>query len=327
MTSAGNDPETRSLTDFRGDFDRLGQLMHRSWSENQAQALLYSPQFLRSLLRQPGAGYALAPAIYHDSTPAGFVAGFPRRVRYRDREWKIVVIALLTVSPEQKKMGYGIVLWSELVKRAQNLGFDGMMNYCVDGEAMNGMIVGCCRRMKLPVERVFTVNYLTSLLWPKAPDRGPDTPFDDTEAFVAAAAPLADTSEIARIWTPEEILWQCSREGAVVATYQAGSHFGLLTGSIMELTDEHRTRSLLVDDILWGSLEGEEKTALVRKLTSMAAARGARIASVPMLGYADMEPFRTARFRPSTRRLHAYFTLWRDSPPPEAVESLYLDVF
>jgi hypothetical protein len=327
MTSARSDAGARSLSDFDGDFDQLGQLMHHSWSENQAQALLYSPRFLQSFLQQPGATSYLAPTIYHGPTPVGFVAGFPRRVRYRDREWNIVVITLLTIAPEQKKMGYGIVLWSELVKRAQALGFDGMMNYCIDGEPMNGMITGCCQRMKLPVEHVFSVNYLTSVLWPKGPDQQPELPFEDTEAFLTAAASASSSAEIARRWTPEEVRWQCSREGAVVATHQAGSHFGLMTGSIMELTDENRTRTLLVDDILWGSLEGEERTALARKFTTMAAVRGARIASVPILGYADMEPFRAARFRASARRLHAYFTLWKDSPILGPVESLYLDVF
>jgi GNAT superfamily N-acetyltransferase len=316
-----------SLTDFRGDFDRLAQLMQRSWSDNPAPGLLYSTEFLESLFRQPGASYALAPTIYYGTTPVGFVAGFPRHIKYKNREWNVLIITLLTVSSEYKKLGFGVALWCEVVKRARNLGFDGMMNYCIDREPMNGMIVGCCQRLQLPVEQVYSINYLTSILWPKATELSTEADHESTDAFLAEAMHVCGSAEIGRRWTPEEAQWQCSREGAVVARYEAGSRRGLLTGYVMGITDQNHTQSLLVEDIFWGSLNAEERTALVRRLAVMAVARGARIAIAPVLGYADMEPFRAARFRPSTRKLHAYFTLWKESPTVEKVRSFSLDVF
>jgi hypothetical protein len=318
---------SRSLTDFRGDFDDLAQLMQRSWSENRTPGLLYTAEFLQSLFGQPGASYALAPTIYHGAKPVGFVAGFPRTVQYMAREWNVLVISLLTVSSEYKKLGYGIALWCDLVKRAQALGFDGMMNYCIDGEPMNGMIVGCCRRLQLPVEQVFSVNYLTSILSSKTTELTPTSDCEITDIFLTEATLVSGSAEIGRRWTPEEVRWQGSREGAVVACHNTGSHRGILTGYVMGVTDQSHTQSLIVEDIFWSSLNANERTALVKRLTAMAVARGARIAIVPVLGYADMEPFRVARFRPSMRKLHAYFTLWKDSPAIQKVNSLYLDVF
>ena len=126
----------RSIEDFRGDFGGIASLMEQSWAENNKQPLLYTKEFLKSCFEYPGASYALAPTLYRDDIPKAFVAGFPRRVRYKGRELNIVLITFLTVASEYKKMGYGVVIWSELVKRVRVAGFDGMVNYCVDGEAI-----------------------------------------------------------------------------------------------------------------------------------------------------------------------------------------------
>jgi hypothetical protein len=38
---------------------------------------------------------------------------------------------------EHRSSGHGIVIWSELVRRARAAGFDGMADSCVEGEAMH----------------------------------------------------------------------------------------------------------------------------------------------------------------------------------------------
>src|SRR6202049_3002489 len=128
--------------------------MQASWAENSGQVLLYSPEFLSSGFDYPEVDFSLAPTIYVQSKPVGFVAGFPRRVEFNGHHQKIVVIAFLTVLPEYKKKGFGLMLWSELVNRARAAGFDGMVNYCVDGEPMNAMIIGFCKRLPLPIATI-----------------------------------------------------------------------------------------------------------------------------------------------------------------------------
>ena len=317
----------RALEDFRGDYDQLAKLMQRSWSENLSSSFLYTAGYLESCFRQPGASYALAPTIYYGAEPVGFVAGFPRCIRYMGRTRRILIFALLTVAPEQKKLGYGIVLWSELVKRAKALGFDGMMNYGVDGEPMNGMIIGCCQRMLLPVERVFKVNYLTNILWPKSAEHQAEIEGVPHDRLLSAGNQASDLAALGRRWSFDEISWICSREEAIVAYHEKDQRWGALTGQIMSLIDENHTKALMVEDVLWGTLRPEERISLLKKLMALAAGRGARIATVPVLGYADMAPFKSLRFRPSTRQLHAYLTLWRDSTFLEKVEAFYLDVF
>lgn len=51
-----------------------------------------------------------------------------------------------------------------------------------------------------------------------------------------------------------------------------------------------------------------------------------QIAVVPDSGYADLNPFRAARFRPSQRTLNAYLTVWNGKPCTDALPSMYLDV-
>jgi len=319
----------RSIEDFRGDFGGIASLMEQSWAENKKQPLLYTKEFLESCFEYPGASYALAPTIYHGDVPKAFVAGFPRRVRYKERELNIVLITFLTVASEYKKTGYGIVIWSELVKRARAAGFDGMVSYCIEGEAMNGMIMGCCKRMNLPVERVYSVQYLSSILFPKPARDSSEAVVANINALVAIGNAIGDRTPLARVWKQDDAEWQCKRFGAIVARLETGSHEGMLTGYLMQTADANRTKCLLIEDVLWGNLEEGERQALVKQFLIKAASEGARLAVLPVLGYAETEPFTTARFRSSQRILHTYFTVWSDSPPltMEPLSAFYLDVF
>jgi hypothetical protein len=312
----------RLVEDFRGDFGAVAEMMERSWAESATAPLLYTPEFLESCFEYPGADRALAPAIYEDDRPQAFVAGFPRRIRCAGRDHDVVLITFLTAAAEHRNSGYGIVIWSELVRRARAAGFDGMVNYCVEGEAMNRMIVAACRRLRLPVQRVRSIPYLTRMLFGAgdgAAENGAEPPVDE---LLAAAAPLADELPLARVWGPDEARWQCTREGAIVCS----EGDAVLTGYVMQVADRRRTKTLLVEDVLWGSLDGPEREALAGRLVARAAAAGARIAVVPRLGYADLAPFEAAGFRPSQRIVHMYLTLWNDAPVPEGVDACYLDV-
>lgn len=321
-----------SIENFRGDFAPLAFLMQASWSENSG-ALLYTREFLSSSFDYPGSDFSLAPAIYVDSKPVAFVAGFPRRVKFNGRDQKIIVITFLTVLPEYKKKGLGIILWSELVNRARAAGFDGMVNYCVDGEPMNAMIVGSCKRLKLPIERIYSARYMSTVL--RSVHHGHDSHDHNQQTagmLVNLAAPLGDTQPLARIWTTPEAEWQCIRRSQpIIESLSAGGHSGLLTGYIMSISDKKHTKCLLIEDILWGNLIGEERQTLLQKFLKKAGAAGVHLATVPVLGYADMEPFKKARFQSTRRVLHAYLTLWPAAGhvelPSEPLPSMYLDVF
>ena len=317
-----------SIEDFRGDFDEVAGLVQRSWMENSNQSLMYTKDFVASYFEYPGASFSLAPTLYDGNKPLAFIAGFPRRLKFKERELNVILSSFLSVSSEYKKKGYGVVLWGELVKRAQAAGFDGMVNYCVDGEPMNGMILGCCRAMKLPTERVFSVGYQMRILQSKSVSQ-PELKMesDGVETLLRTAGSIAEHAPLARIWTEKEAQWQCHRHGGVVARHVSGSRQGVLTGYVMEIANSQRTKCLIIEDVLWGALEQQDRQVLVRKLLDQAIAVGAQMAIVPCLGYAEMEPFGAARFRRTPRVLQAYLTVFKGDPTPEAVSSMYLDVF
>ena len=319
----------RSIEDFRGDFDELAQLMQRSWAENHAQPLLYTPEFLHSHFSLPGASFRLAPAIYDNSRLAGFVAGFPRRVRYRGEELPILLISFLTVANEYKRSGYGLVLREELLKRARAAGFAGTLSFCIEGDAMHGILARYNERNGLPASRILSIRYMRRLILAK-PKASNAESVDDAwlEGFLAAAARASETLPFARVWTREDADWQCrQRAGAVVANHSSGGRHGFLAGYVMPIADGARTKCLLIDDILWNDLNLEERLALLEKLVNRAAGLGVRMAVVPLLGYADTEPFSRARFLPSPRVVHVYFRWLRGTVPPDPVSSLYIDVF
>lgn len=321
-----------SIENFRGDFAQLASAMQASWAENSGQALLYTSEFLASCFEYPGAEFSFAPTIYVASKPVAFVAGFPRQVRFHGRAQKIMVITFLTVLPEYKKKGLGITLWSELVTRARAAGFDGMVNYCVDGEPMNAMIVGSCKRLKLPIARIYSARYMSTVLRPGNHTREPDDSHQHAAAiFLSLAAPLGDSLLLARIWSKAEAEWQCYRRSEpITETLSAQGRSGVLTGYVMSISDKQHTRCLLIEDILWGDLTADERQTLLQKVLKKAVAAGVRLATVPVLGYADMEPFKKARFQSTRRVLHAYLTLWSGEHadlPSEPLQAMYLDVF
>ena len=324
MTST---PPPRQIEDCRGDLDSIAAMMEAAWADSVSPPFLYTAEYLASCFEYPGAGYSLAPTIYDGATPLAFVAGFPRRIRVEGRERTILVIALLTAAAEYRNRGYGIVIWTELVRRARAAGFDGMVNYCVEGEAMNRMIVGACRRLRLPVELVYSVSYLTKILRPPGSAVRDEPQVAAAEALREAAASIPDDESLIRVWSREEAAWQCGRAGAVVSQADGEPCGGVLTGYVMQVANPKRTKCLVVDDVLWGGLGEADREELVRRLLDQAAASGAQIAVVPQQGYADLDAFTVAGFRPSGRVVHTYLTLWDGSDTPSSVRSCYLDVF
>jgi hypothetical protein len=306
--------------------------MQASWAENSTQSLLYTSEFLSSCFEYPGADFSLAPTIYVQSAPVAFVAGFPRLVNFNGRNQKIIVITFLTVLPEYKKKGLGIVVWSELVNRARAAGFDGMVNYCVDGEPMNAMIVGSCNRLKLPIARIYSARYMSTVLRSANHSQGSnENNLQAADILLDLAAPLVDSQPLTRMWSKPEAAWQCVRRShCITETFSDGGRSGLLTGYIMPISDKAHTQCLLIEDILWSDLTSEERTILLQKFLKKAAGAGVRLATVPVLGYADMEPFKKARFQSTRRVLHAYLSLWSPGHaalPSEPLPSMYLDIF
>src|SRR5438309_7108132 len=132
---------------FRGDFEAVSHLMAQSWAKNSDQSLLYTPAFLANSFQYPGASLDMAAAVYKNGGPVAFVAGFPRTVRLRDRTLRLIVNTFLTVAPEYQGKAYGAAIWSEFVEKVHSAGYDGTINFCVDGGPTNTLVRICGPRL------------------------------------------------------------------------------------------------------------------------------------------------------------------------------------
>src|SRR5947209_7153463 len=103
-----------AVEDFRGDYEELAAVMRASWGESANPPYLYTSELLADCFRYPGAGFALAPAIYDGSQLVAFAAGLPRRVQAAGAPRRILISTFLSVTPARKSAGYGLVVWSEL---------------------------------------------------------------------------------------------------------------------------------------------------------------------------------------------------------------------
>lgn len=323
---AGEQPPRRGITAFRGDFPGLASMLRRSWSANKEQPLLYTESFLRSAFEYPGSSFDLAPSLYGGNDLVGFVAGFPRSVRLEGRDTRLVLNTLLTASVEMRRTGIGIIVWRELLERARATGYEGTINYCVEGDDMNRMMPSVVRLFGLNTQRVGTIEYLVRFLRPSTEGPGPDLSEEGIALFLELAREIADTVSLARTWTEEEAAWQCrTREGAIAVRLEAKGRRGMLTGYVMEVASVPPARVALMEDLLWGGLQPAASSELLQRFLRAAASRGAQTVSCPVLGYASTDPLVAAGFRRSPRVLHAYLTLW-NGQQPKPTPSLYIDV-
>ena len=317
----------RAIASFNGDFDELAALMERSWSENKEQPLRYTSRFLRSAFEYPEAGFELAPAIYRDGRLVAFVAGFPRTVSIAGQCRRLLSISFLTVAPEHKRSGYGPLIWGELLQRARNLGYDGALDFTVEGDPWGRQILAVARVLRQPTSPISTVSYMAKVLkgGEAAPTNGAIA-INMPGLLREAAAHIPAEVSFVRCWSEAEAEWQCKRVGAVNTAMRVDGRDGILNGYAIETTGVIPMLTVILDNILWGNLAPEERVGLARALTSNAGRIGAKMIVTPVLGYADMQPLAAAGFRKTRRMLRAYLTAWTFAPPVP-IASMYMDVF
>ena len=312
---------------FCGEFGELAAMMRQSWAENPNQSLLYTEDFLRSAFDYPGSGLDVAPALYGDAGLLGFVTAFPRHISWYGRPVSIALNSFLTVSASVKGSGFGLTLWKKLIECCRGKGYEGTINFCVEGDEMNRMMPVLARLCKLNTQRVYSVKFLSRLLLGSSKAALLSQASDsDIDLFMELASSLPDDLPLRRTWTRAEAEWQCrNRLGALVLSSRAGGRRGMLTGYLTQVFSTPPATVVLLEDLLWGDLELAERTDLLNGFLRAAAARGARVASCPVLGYSQVDILEAARFRRSNRVLHAYLTFW-NGLTPSPVSSVYLDV-
>ena len=314
------------LSSFRGDFGALAAMIQQSWAENPNQSLLYSEAFLRSAFEYPGSSFDLAPTVYGDAGPLGFVAGFPRLARWDGRPVRIILNSFLTAATSVKGAGLGLTLWADLIERCRAQGYDGTVNFCVEGDDMNRMMPSLSRLLKLNTVRIFSVEFLFRLLRPAPSEPLPQISDLDIDLFMDLASAVPSDLSLVRVWTWPEAEWQCRyRAGAITVSSRAGGRHGVLTGYLTQAPSTPPVTVVLLEDLLWGDLEPTERTELLERFLRVAASQGARTASCPILGYSSLDTLTAARFRRTKRVLHTYLTFW-NGLQPRPVPALYLDV-
>jgi hypothetical protein len=294
------------VEDFRGDYDQLAEMMRASWGESPTPPYLHTAEFMADWFGYPGASPSLAP----------------RTVLIDGVEMRLLISTFLTVAPAEKASGYGIVLWGELMRRAAGVGFDGAISYCAEGHAMNRMIEGSSRLFGLPLLRATSLPYL---IRPISEPGGERAKHPSARDLLTAAAAMREHADLCRVWTEAEAAWQLSRVGAVAVRGGTDREPAVLTGHVISIDDADQTRCVVIQDILWGSIAARDRRALGHDLIMQAASRGARVAILPLVTYADMQPFAGLGFFPTPHTVHAYLTVFSEAVAARP-QRYYLDV-
>src|ERR1700742_297132 len=230
------------VEEFRGDHEELGSIMRDSWADGAGAPYLYTAELLAEWLAYPGT--EITPAIYTDEGLVAFAAGLPRQIEVAGAARRVLTSTCLTVAPAQKAAGYGIVVWSELMRRAREAGYDGVINYCADGAAMHKMIETGCRLLDLPLVKVKSFSYLVGMIAP-TPGNGHHPPSANhaegpspRQLVEAAAADgeqarALEGAQLWRAWSDAEADWQLSRTGAIAV----GGDGAVLTGCVTTVAD------------------------------------------------------------------------------------------
>jgi len=83
-------------------------MMQQAWANNPNQPLLYSEGFLHSLFDYPESSFSLAAAVYKDAGLLGFLAGFPRTVRWDAHPLPLILNSFLTADTAMKGPGLSV---------------------------------------------------------------------------------------------------------------------------------------------------------------------------------------------------------------------------
>jgi hypothetical protein len=315
------------IESFRGDFTSLAAIIEASWKLNKEPALLFDEPFLRSAFEYPGSTFDLAPAMYTDDGIAGFCAAFPRNVRIDGRDLRIVVETFLTMSSGLRGSGHGTALWGETARRVRAAGYDGTIHFCVEGDDFHRMMPAVRTFLELNSQAVYRVEYLTRFLRPNSGNAATAATDAEIDMFLDLSAEYLHNAPLARIWTRAEAAWQCrERCGAITVSLENEGRRGLLTGYVTNVVGDPPVPVALIEDLLWGSLNGSEQAQLLQSFLSVAASKGARSVSCPVLGYSSIAPLIEKGFRPSRRVLHTWLTLW-NGLETRPLSSLYIDIF
>lgn len=314
-----------AIATFRGDWTQLARMMQQSWGTNKEQPLRYTDDFLRSAFTYPGCSIDLAPAVYSGDDLVAFVAGFPRTVRLRGRSVRLLLNSFLTASVKVRGIGYGLMVWRTLIDRARAAGYEGTINFCVEGDEMNAMMPALARLFHLNTRRIYTVAYLNRFIRPAAVKEQTPVSSGEIENFCKLAAAIPDSVPLARTWTYPEAEWQCRRAGVIAVSLLERDRRGMLTGYVAE-TGAQPVRVAIMDDLLWGNLNDAERATLLGQFLEAATAYGCQSVSCPILGYSSIATLTAAGFRRSRRTLHTYLTLW-NGEDPVPLSSIYVDVF
>jgi hypothetical protein len=309
--------------DFRGDFRELAAMMKDSWGGNKQEPLLYTEEFMRSVLAGPGASSDLCTAIYEEGALVAFGAGFVRNVRYAGQALKLLLYSFVTVSPAFRGQKMGALISGDLEARAKRSGLDGLIAFCVAGESMDRKRMRSAQCSPLTTAKALTVSYLAR----PVPRNGTG------KAQRADASILLRQSErleltFRRIWTEAEAAWQCNgRLGAFGCSLGEGDKQATITAYTMLTGGTKSICCGLVEDVLWEGTDDAQRSQMIDLLLDSARALEVELLLIPVMHYFDPAPFVAAGFRKTRRTLNLYLTTWSDRWSPSELEAAYIDVF
>jgi hypothetical protein len=309
------------MDSFKGDFEELANAVNQSWAENPQGALLYSESFLRSVLQQPGASFDLCPTVYEGGRLIAFGANFRRRVQADGQEWNLVLDSFITVAHGHKGKGLGGAIWRGLAESGQRDGADGLITMCVEGDLMNSQLPKIAERSGLHTVKALTIPYMGR---PVPKDRAGKLQKADPGLLMHGADAINENVEFGRVWTRQEAEWQClEREGAFGCSLASGT----ISAYTQPTAGTSPTLCGLVDDIVWGTQEADDRKRLGWMLLESAAAAGVDLLLAPVLNYTDMTALKEVGFRKTKRMLNMYLTSWNPHFNVHELSSAYIDVF
>ncbi len=127
-----SDPEMGlTVGAFRGDFEGLERMAHRSWREEygaESFPNLYRPAFLRYLYDRV-ADKRHFQAVYKGEEIVAFVANLPQRFLFKGKEYRAVYTCLMVTGREYLRRGIASLMISEVLK----LNHDGNYDFALFG--------------------------------------------------------------------------------------------------------------------------------------------------------------------------------------------------
>ena len=315
------------------DLAAVSELMVRTWSR---PCWKYTPEFLGAYVYRPTGDPDLSVGLYCGEELAAYEAMVPYAIHYGGRPFRVAQTGFWTADPKFSSSAVAWRVFRKVVHLAREKGVAGCFAVIEASTQAEEVFQAATRQMKQAVRIVCTFRQLIGLTKSIRVKLGTDgsahgsayTP-EHSDECVQFFATLRASVSLTRDLDTEDINFVLQdRANTFSWVFINGSKVrGIVNTVRVELLRPRgAVVSGLLDHVLLGDLNEEERKAFLRAVFRDPFWENIDVVTVPTMGYFDPRALKAFGFFPALQEFRLYYMPFHDTLDVREVSSFHLDL-